>query len=248
MENLLVEMQQWVRQYIKRFYTEDVDIQENIIRKEEHTDYVVKISGELAKYLNLNEHDILLAKMIGLFHDIGRFHQYTVYRTFNDRISVNHGLYGLSIIEDLPLLKRLDQEDLQVFKFAIANHNAINIDEGGNEREVFFARIIRDADKLDIYRVLEPLIMPDDGSEYSPIFVRGFLKGEQCDFAQMKTTADRKLVRLLWMYNINFSWTMQKLIERKYADGIIKNLPNNEITKKGEAVLRDYMTKKAKGF
>ena len=140
MENLLVEMQQWVRQYIKSFYTEDVDIQENIIRKEEHTDYVVKISGELAKYLNLNEHDILLAKMIGLFHDIGRFHQYTVYRTFNDRISVNHALYGLSIIEDLPLLKRLDQEDLQVFKFAIANHNAINIDEGGNEREVFFCQ------------------------------------------------------------------------------------------------------------
>ena len=39
-----------LRQYIKSFYTEDVDIQENIIRKEEHTDYVVKISGELDVY------------------------------------------------------------------------------------------------------------------------------------------------------------------------------------------------------
>lgn len=248
MDDLLLEMQQWVRQYIKGFYTDDADIQENIIRKEEHTDYVVKISAELAKNLNLNEHDVLLAKMIGLFHDIGRFHQYAVYRTFNDRISVNHALYGLGIIEDLTLLKRLYQEDLQVFKFAIANHNAINIDENGNKREVFFAKIIRDADKLDIYRVLEPLITPDDGSEYSPVFVQSFLKGEQCDFAHMKTTADRKLVRLLWMYNINFPWTMQKLIERKYAEGIIKKLPNNEITRKGKAVLREYMTKKAKEY
>lgn len=246
MKCLLKEMQQWVQTYIKGFYTEDADIQENILRKEEHTDYVVRISKELAIALGLNEHDLLLAQMIGLFHDIGRFHQYTVYRTFNDRVSVNHALYGLDIIKDLSLLKKLDAVDLQVFTFAIANHNAIDIDASGSKREILFAKLIRDADKLDIYRVLEPLIPPDDGSAYSPVFVQSFLKGEQCDFAYMKTTADRKLVRLLWLYNINFAWTMQKLIERKYADEIIRHLPNNEITRQGVVVLKAYMAKKAK--
>lgn len=41
--------------------------------------------------------------MIGLFHDVGRFYQFTVYRTFNDALSENHAKLGLKVIKDLPL-------------------------------------------------------------------------------------------------------------------------------------------------
>lgn len=66
---------------------DDAQIVDGIILKEKHTWKVVKNCENLAKHLNLNEHDSLLAKMIGLFHDVGRFYQFTVYRTFNDALS-----------------------------------------------------------------------------------------------------------------------------------------------------------------
>ena len=32
----------------------------------------------------------------------------------------------------------------------------------------------------------------------------------------------------MWIYNVNFSWTMKKIVERGFIDKIIKNLPRNE--------------------
>ena len=103
-----------------------------------------------------------------------------------------------------------------------------------------FAKIIRDADKLDIYRVLEPYF-DQKNADKMPNFIKGkfiteitdnfvehFAKGEQADYREIKTNGDRKIVRLMWVYNVNFSWTMKKIVERGYIDTIIKNLPRNE--------------------
>ena len=112
MQELWQEMSSWMTTYMKSFYSpeaaktakshleiksaktiffDDAQIVDGIILKEKHTWMVVKNCENLAKHLNLNEHDSLLAKMIGLFHDVGRFYQFTVYRTFNDALSENHG-------------------------------------------------------------------------------------------------------------------------------------------------------------
>lgn len=246
MEHVLREMHQWVREYIKAFYTDDAAVQPMILVKEEHTKYVVEISRALAASLGLNARDCLLAEMIGLFHDIGRFKQYTLYQTFNDRISEDHARLGLKEIEDLALLQRLTPEELEIFQFAIANHNAMCITPTDDVRRLLFAKIIRDADKLDIYRVLAPLLHSSDGSGCNPGFMDCFLRGEQCDYTQIQTHDDQKLVRLLWMYDINFGWTMRQIMERGYADEIIKYLPEGEATAKGARRLRAYMGKKAR--
>lgn len=242
----LNEMYLWVDKYIKTFYTDDADIQENILLKEKHTKFVAQISKKLAKNLGLNAHDQLLAEMIGLFHDIGRFKQYSIYRTFNDRLSENHSLLGLKEIAQLELLSRLQNEDLEILKFAIENHNAISIAQVDNDRWLLFAKIIRDADKLDIYRVLQPSLTLSDGSGYSENFMQSFLKGQQCDYAEIQTQADRKLVRLLWMYNIYFGWTMRKIIECGYVDYIVRCLPQDAVTAAGVKKLKIHMGQKAK--
>lgn len=246
LKELLDEMYAWVGDYIKTFYSDDPDVQEKISWKELHTKYVAEISGELAAHLGLNAHDRTLAEIIGLFHDIGRFKQYSVYHTFNDFISENHSLLGLREIRDLALLKRLPEEDLDVFRFAIENHNAMQIAPTENARYILFAKILRDADKLDIYRVLQPTLEPSDGSGYSTLFQEGFLRGEQCNYAEIRTMDDRKLVRLLWIYNIYFGWTMQRIMNRGYVDRIIGCLPDSVLTRKGAARVRAYMEKKAR--
>jgi len=246
MENVLQRMHNWVQEYIRTFYSDDIEIQRAILLKEEHTQHVTVISRDLAKHLKLSVHDQILAEMIGLFHDIGRFQQFTLYRTFNDALSENHALLGLKVIVGLDFFQELSESDLAVFNFAIANHNAKLITATDNNRQLLFAKIIRDADKLDIYRVLEPFLQPSDGTGCNATFIRSFIHGVQCDYTQIKTYDDRKLVRLMWIYNIYFSWTLLKIVEQGYIDKIIACFPKTLLMEQGVKNLKIYITAKLK--
>lgn len=258
-------MSSWMTTYMKSFYSpeaaktakshleiksaktiffDDAQIVDGIILKEKHTWKVVKNCENLAKHLNLNEHDSLLAKMIGLFHDVGRFYQFTVYRTFNDALSENHAKLGLKVIKDLPFMTKLDKEDLATLKFAIGNHNAKEIAPTENQRHLAFAKLIRDADKIDIYRVLKPFLGPTDGTGCSPDFVDLFVAGKQCDYTKMRTQDDRKLVRLMWVYDVYFAWSLQQIVEQNYIEDIINNLVQDEKMMQGITRLRNYIQEK----
>lgn len=245
MERLLEEMRAWARAYIRGYDTDDAQVQRHMRMKEEHTDFVVGHCRALAAHLGLSERRRILAEMIGLFHDIGRFKQFTLYRTFNDKLSVNHALLGLKEIEALPLLERLDAAEREIFNFAIANHNALAIAETADAEKLLFAQIIRDADKLDIYRVLAPTLQPpDENASYSPYFAQCLLKGEQGDYGLIRTEEDRKLVRLLWIYNVYFGWTMREIERSGYVDQILALLPQGEDTRRGAMRLKAYMAEK----
>lgn len=244
MQELLQEMHVWLSDYIKSFYNEDAQIQRAMLLKEEHTRQVTKICGNLARHIGLDEHDCQLAEMMGLFHDAGRFPQFTIYKTFNDRLSENHALLGLKVLAEMPLLRQLSPEDAALFNFAIANHNARQIEPTTEHRKRLFAKILRDADKLDIYRVLSPFLQPSDGSGCNQDFIRCFEAGRQCDYTQIRTHDDQKLVRLVWIYDINFSWTMQRVVDRGYVRAILSCLPQDSTLKQGVANLEKYIAAK----
>ena len=240
MREILNEMHEWMTNYMKSFYTDDEEVQRGILIKEKHTGYVTSNSVELAKFLKLNQHDTELAEIIGLFHDVGRFRQYSIYKTFNDADSEDHADLGMKVISELDFFKKISAEDFEIAKFAIQQHNKKEIAPIDDERKILFAKIIRDADKLDIYRVLEPFLAQENAdkmpkfikgafiADISEDFVEHFAKGEQADFREIRTNGDRKIVRLMWIYNVNFSWTMKKIVERGFIDKIIENLPRNE--------------------
>lgn len=265
MQELWQEMVSWMTTYMKSFYSpeeaqkakshldikntgtiffDDAQIVDGIVLKEKHTWKVTDNCERLARYLGLNEHDKILAKMIGLFHDVGRFRQFTIYRTFNDAMSENHAKLGLSVIKDLSFMQKLSADDLAVLKFAIGNHNAKEIASTNNRRFLSFAKLIRDADKIDIYRVLKPYLGPTDGVGCSPDFVDLFVEGRQCDYTKMRTQDDRKLVRLMWVYDINYAWSLQQIINGNYIEDIIGNLLHDEKMMKGIDRLRAYMHQK----
>ncbi len=158
MKNLLREMHQWMSSYMKSFYTDDEEVQQGILIKEKHTGYVTSISIELAKHLGMNNHDVQLAEIMGLFHDVGRFRQYSIYKTFNDAQSEDHADLGLKVMDELPFFKKLAPEDEELVRFAIKNHNKKEIEPTDDSRKLVFAKLLRDADKLDIYRVLSPYL------------------------------------------------------------------------------------------
>ena len=245
MKEILERMHRWMNQYMKSFYSDDAEVQQGILIKETHTGYVTSNCIELAKYLNLPKHDTELSEVIGLFHDVGRFRQYSLYKTFNDADSEDHADLGLTVIDELSFFKEISNEDNEIVHFAIKNHNKKLIEPTNDERKLLFAKIIRDADKLDIYRVLEPFLAQENAdkmpkfikgkerAEISPDFIDNFVAGNQADYRKIRTNGDRKIVRLMWIYDINFSWTMKKIVERGYIDHIIKALPLDENVQKG---------------
>ena len=253
MRELLRRMHDWMSRYMKSFYSDDAQVQQGILIKEKHTGYVTANCIELAKFLKLSTHDTELAEIIGLFHDVGRFRQYSIYKTFNDADSEDHADLALKVIAELEFFKELSAPDY--LTFAIQNHNKKVIAPCDDERKILFAKLIRDADKLDIYRVLEPFLAQANADkmpnfikgkarpDISPDFVENFVTGEQADYRKIRTNGDRKIVRLMWLYDINFSWTMQKIVERGYIEKIVSNLPMDERIAEGVRRLKLHVEK-----
>ena len=262
MRELIKRMHEWMTHYMKSFYSDDAEVQQGILIKEKHTGYVTANCIELAKFLKLSVHDVELAEIIGLFHDVGRFRQYSIYKTFNDAESEDHADLALKVIDELEFFKELSAQDYDILKFAIQNHNKKTVAPTDDERKILFAKIIRDADKLDIYRVLEPFLAQANAdkmpnfikskgnlvAEISPDFVENFVTGNQADYRKIRTNGDRKIVRLMWIYDVNFSWTMQKIVERGYIEKIVSNLPMDERIAEGVRRLRNHVENKLKGL
>lgn len=253
MQDMLTEMHRWMVSYMRSFRTHDPEVMRGIQFKEIHTGYVTAHARALAKNLGCHAHDMAIAEIIGLFHDVGRFRQYARYRTFNDAASEDHAELGLKVLAEENILAPLSDVDAEAVRFAIKYHNKKKIAPTRDERKLFFAQVIRDADKLDIYRVLLPFLTPegaekapnfvpsDAAQEVSPDFVADFAAGRQADYYRLRTNGDRKIVRLMWIYDINFMWTLRRIVERGYVDTFIASLPAQAGIAEGVAKLRAYI-------
>lgn len=258
---------QWMEEYMQSFYCEDKDIMFGIQMKEKHTGYVTTNARQLALHLQLSPHDVELAELIGLLHDVGRFRQWQLYKTFVDAKSEDHADLGVKVIQELPFYDLLGQEEKDLVLFAIKNHNKKEIAPAPDKRHLLFAKIIRDADKLDIFRVLAPYLTANPDAEgqsaairkfmkgpngdatgemgvFAPGFLEKFVRGEQVDYTMIRTNEDRKLVRLMWVYDVNYAWTLQRIRDKGYIEAIIANLPDSDMLRQGVERLRKYVASK----
>ena len=99
------------------------------------------------------------AWLLGLLHDIGRFEQVRKYNTFNDDESVDHAELGADILFKEGLIDLFPTSTLpdgwpKIAETAIRQHNKLNLAEGLDETTETLSNILRDADKVDIFRVL----------------------------------------------------------------------------------------------
>ncbi len=122
-----------------------------------HSYAVMNIMKELSESLHLSEEDCQLAMLIGLLHDIGRFDQWMIYKSFEDHKTRDHADYSSEILFDQHLISSFieTREYDDIIKEAIQQHNKYQIKDGLDHRTLMFVNLIRDADKLDNFRVKE---------------------------------------------------------------------------------------------
>ena len=247
----------WFRNYVKSFYAKDPKTQENIRLKEEHTLRVCKEILQLGKALNLNEDALRLAETVALFHDIGRFEQFTIYGTFNDGVSENHATLGLKVLKATNILCRLTKTEQNIVYNAVKYHNVRKIPGNADKISELHSKLIRDADKLDIWHVVTnyyterhrhrnpalELELPDTPG-YSLCFIDDILNNRVSNSHDLKTFNDMKLLQLGWIFDINFTPTFFYIRERRIIEKIITALPDTEDIRKIQTHLNDYLEKR----
>lgn len=131
----------------------------DIDRKILHTFRVAKAAEMIAEGLGMDSEDIDLAWFLGILHDTGRFEQERRYGTFIDSISVDHAELGADILFVDGLIDSYPTEGLpegwrSLCETAVRLHNKLDLPADLDPRTLLFCRLIRDADKTDIFRVI----------------------------------------------------------------------------------------------
>lgn len=246
-------LRSWFTEYVKTFYSDDADIQAHIRLKEQHTARVCERMSELSGALRLDMEQTALAETVALFHDVGRFRQYARYRTFNDFRSEDHACLGVRILRETGVLSQLPQSEQQLVQKAVRYHNGRDIPDDSAEA-VFLAKMIRDADKIDILamitsedELLRMLPSPEFGgmTQVSPGTVEFVLRGQVARFEHIRTAADQMLFRMSWLLDMNFAWTFQTVRRQEYLEKMAAQLPQNDSVRRVVEYLAEYRDQRA---
>jgi HD superfamily phosphohydrolase YqeK len=250
-------LKNWFASFVKSFYSKNEEDQQNIIIKVEHTRNVCKNIIEIAGDLALDDNAIMIAETVALFHDVGRFPQYAEYKTFKDNVSINHGLLGAKTLIKGQVLRKLPEKEQNLIIQTVKFHNAFKIPKIFNEDLIFFLKLIRDADKLDILRVfIDYYETPKeerasvaglgllDSSEYSEMVLACFCKKRIPSYTILKTLCDFRLMHLTWLYDLNFKSTYKLLVKRDYINKTIAGLPHTVEIHGAIEALKEYINQR----
>lgn len=199
-----------------------------------HTYHVVENAIMIAKKLKLSEEDINLAGLIAILHDIGRFDELKNLKKF-DSIGNDHAMFASKLLFDEGLINNFIDNNKynNIIKKAIENHNKKTIEENLSEQELLHAKIIRDADKLDNYRVkieediknIFPGIVNNkeeiENSIISDKVYNSIINKECVDIKDRAYPLDYWVCILAFTFDINFKETLSIIKEKDYINILI---------------------------
>ncbi|KPJ99031.1 MAG: hypothetical protein AMK71_10365 [Nitrospira bacterium SG8_35_4] len=256
-EEDLRSMKKWFSEYTSSFYSDNEEDRKNIALKIGHTRNVCLNMIEIAKSLALDDNSSRLAETAALFHDIGRFPQYAEYKTFRDADSKNHGLLGARTLMRENVIQGLPRNEQKLILNTVKFHNAYAIPSKQGSEEIFFLKMIRDADKIDIFRVfIEYYESPaeqrasatafgvPDTPEYSRAMLSCLARKQIAPYSQIKTENDFKLMKLSWVYDLHFDESIRLIQNKNYIDILIHNVPQTEEIQSAMATLKKYINER----
>ena len=259
LKTFIPELKNRFERYVKQFASPDPIIQAALDLKQAHTWRVCEAIVDIGEDEGLSGEDLLMAEATALLHDIGRFEQFRRYKTFSDARSENHALLGVKVIQKNAILDGIDLQTAQTIVRAVKCHNRAALPARENGRGLFFMKLLRDADKVDIWRVVTDyyrdahhernqtieLNLPNT-PDISDAVCKSLMKGEIVQMKDIRTLNDFKLLQIGWIYDVNFRRTFQIVQEKGYLEKIRQALPENSFRVKSvyEQVLR-YLHHKA---
>ena len=206
--------------------------------KRTHTAFVVKNAELIADGEGFTPEEREVALAAALLHDTGRYEQLRRFNTFRDSDSVDHAVFSHDIVKSLGWLDQVSGEVREVILKAVLYHNRRDlppeIEQSNNptNRTLLGAasHTVRDADKLDIFRVLEDQVAHTDwkgdsrafwnlavSAPPNPVVVANIERGEPVDYQNIRSLSDFVLIQVGWMISgLHFATTRRLCRERNH--------------------------------
>jgi HD superfamily phosphodiesterase len=208
--------------------------------KVEHTSRVCAIATDIASASAVSARVHLAARIAALLHDLGRFPQYRQYRTFRDAQSANHAALSVRHALRADMLDEVPGDIRRLVLSAVILHNVRTLPGALPPDTLAVARIVRDSDKLDIFRVMlthfaqespeHPEVTLDakpHPTAYTQAVLADLQKGQTSDYAHIVWVNDLKLMVVGWLYDLNYRRSFQLLHDLGYLDTIFDSLPDD---------------------
>lgn len=225
----IIKAKKAFKQYVAKYNPEDPQIALKI----KHISTVTNVAKEIAEELKLPEEDIKLAELIALLHDIGRFEQIKRYHTFADRHSINHGKLGVELLQEGLIRNFIEDEQYDnIIYTAILNHNKNRIEPNLDERTNLHAKIIRDADKTDIYNILltdkiEAIYngcLDMSKEKITEKIYKQFLEDKEIIYPDMVTHADNVVAHIAYVFDFNYKYGLRILKQNNSVEKLINRM------------------------
>lgn len=233
---------------------------QNFVIKFGHSLRVANICNSLAQKMEWSEEERGLICIAGIYHDVGRFKQLIEFDTFNDSISVDHAEYSVQVIKEQGFLDDFSEKQQFVVLEAIRYHNKRELPRDLSEDVLQYAKLLRDADKLDILKVITDYYgnakatpnhtltweMPK-GTSVTPVVARQVLTGNLVSKEDVANQMDIKMMQLSWVYDMNFKSSFQLLMGNRFLEKIYASLTKNDTVIQAYRTVKVYAENKILG-
>jgi hypothetical protein len=228
------QVHEWFSSYVNSYATEGkLPVISEIKRK--HSYKVESVGRRLATVMNWDNESVLIGTAASLLHDIGRFSQFRDYGTLIDSLSIDHGERG---IEELKLFFPKEFADEEGYKAIIESvrwHNKKKLPEDIDGIYAPFCKLVRDADKIDIFCLVQDHIVRGKVGELLPCHKNSDTLSESVlkeieghgysSYKNVSSLADFLLMQITWLLDINYAASMNMIHELRTVEKIIKQLP-----------------------
>lgn len=249
--NSMQQIREWFASYTRSFQKGDNPLEPLLDLKLRHSFRVAGEAGFLAREMGLDARSVDVAETLGLLHDVGRFPQFREFRTFYDAASVDHGELGWETVKRAGILDPLEDEARLAILDGIRFHNKKEVPSGIRPSSLAMVRLVRDADKLDVFELVQDYLDRGTIRELLPrIPDTGGISGELLDtlgetgrasYSQVRSVPDFLLVQLSWVFDLNFQPTFRRILERRVIERIENRLPRIQQVVRLAGKARDFV-------
>ncbi len=194
----------------------DEEIKRNLLLKVEHTFKVREVAAAVAEAEGFDDELKICGSFCAVAHDFGRFEQFRRYRTFFDKKSVNHATFGVEIMKQRSLPAGVPAEMQDLLYRVVMRHNMPELPPITDTFEKNVSMLIRDADKVDILRVISMQYKDHKsrknityGLDMVPVIspaVRDLIEsGKVVPYAELRTVPDFIVNVASWIRDIYFA-------------------------------------------
>jgi len=180
--------------------------------KYDHTNRVAMEARNIMKGEGWDKYASAMGEACAFLHDVARYVQYQAFGTFRDSDSFDHADCAVEIIRQQGWLDALTEEERQQILTAVALHNKREVPAALAGFGAELVHLVRDADKLDIFRVLEDAVktgslarnpeiawgLQMEGAP-NPEVIEAVSNGQTVSYDAVRVFADFVLIQVGWL-------------------------------------------------